>query len=108
LGKLIGVPNLIMLDIGGTTAKCALVEAGNIKIATDYHVERTHKSPGYPIQTAVSEIVEIGNGGGSIAWVDGGGKLHVGPQSAGAAPRSVWPGRAARDDHRCQFASRAY
>jgi N-methylhydantoinase A len=86
MGKLIGEPNLIMLDIGGTTAKCALVEGGNIKISTDYHVERTRQSPGYPIQTAVSEIVEIGNGGGSIAWVDAGGKLHVGPQSAGAVP----------------------
>jgi N-methylhydantoinase A len=93
MGKLIGVPNLIMLDIGGTTAKCALVEGGNIKISTDYHIERTHKSPGYPIQTAVSEIVEIGNGGGSIAWVDGGGKLHVGPQSAGAVPGPAAYGR---------------
>ena len=93
MGKLIGEPNLIMLDIGGTTAKCALVEGGNIKISTDYHVERTRQSPGYPIQTAVSEIVEIGNGGGSIAWVDAGGKLHVGPQSAGADPGPAAYGR---------------
>jgi N-methylhydantoinase A len=93
MGKLIGVPNLILLDIGGTTAKCALVENGTIKISTDYHVERTRQSPGYPIQTAVSELVEIGNGGGSIAWVDGGGKLHVGPQSAGASPGPVAYGR---------------
>jgi N-methylhydantoinase A len=93
MGKLIGEPNLIMLDIGGTTAKCALVEDGNIKISTDYHVERTRQSPGYPIQTAVSEIVEIGNGGGSIAWVDAGGKLHVGPQSAGAVPGPAAYGR---------------
>jgi N-methylhydantoinase A len=97
MGKLIGVPNLILLDIGGTTAKCALVEKGTIKISTDYHVERTRKSPGYPIQTAVSEIVEIGNGGGSIAWVDGGGKLHVGPQSAGASPGPVAYGRGGRE-----------
>lgn len=93
MGRLIGVPNLILLDIGGTTAKCALVENGTIKISTDYHVERTRQSPGYPIQTAVSEIVEIGNGGGSIAWVDGGGKLHVGPQSAGASPGPAAYGR---------------
>src|SRR5580692_304432 len=96
MGKLIGAPNLIMLDIGGTTAKCALVEGGTIKISTDYHVERTRQSPGYPIQTAVSEIVEIGNGGGSIAWVDAGGKLHVGPQSAGAIPGPVAYGRGGR------------
>jgi len=93
VGKLIGEPNLIMLDIGGTTAKCALIEGGNIKISTEYHVERTRQSPGYPIQTAVSEIVEIGNGGGSIAWVDAGGKLHVGPQSAGAVPGPAAYGR---------------
>ncbi len=93
LGGLIGEPNLIMLDIGGTTAKCALVEGGRIRISTDYHVERTRQSPGYPIQTAVSEIVEIGNGGGSIAWVDSGGKLHVGPQSAGADPGPAAYGR---------------
>jgi N-methylhydantoinase A len=93
LGQLIGERNLIVLDIGGTTAKCALIEGGSIKISTDYYVERDRRSPGYPIQTPVSEIVEIGNGGGSIAWVDAGGKLHVGPQSAGAMPGPVAYGR---------------
>ena len=86
MGRQIGEPNLIVLDIGGTTAKCTLVEDGEVKVTTEYHIERDSKSPGYPIQTAVSEIVEIGNGGGSIAWVDDGGKLHVGPKSAGARP----------------------
>lgn len=86
MGRKIGEPNLIVLDIGGTTAKCTLVEDGEVKITTEYHIERNSKTPGYPIQTAVSEIVEIGNGGGSIAWVDEGGKLHVGPKSAGARP----------------------
>ncbi|MGY9033742.1 MAG: hydantoinase/oxoprolinase family protein, partial [Rhodobacterales bacterium] len=59
LGKLIGEPNVLALDIGGTTAKCSLIENGEVR---------------------------IGNGGGSIAWVDDFGKLHVGPQSAGAIP----------------------
>lgn len=86
LGKVIAEKNLIVLDIGGTTAKCALIEDGEVKVGTDYHIGKTRKNPGYPIQTPVSEIVEIGNGGGSIAWVDEGGKLHVGPQSAGADP----------------------
>lgn len=86
MGREIGEPNLIVLDIGGTTAKCTLVEDGEVKVTTEYHIERDSKTPGYPIQTAVSEIVEIGNGGGSIAWVDEGGKLHVGPKSAGARP----------------------
>jgi N-methylhydantoinase A len=97
LGCQIGQRNLIALDIGGTTAKCALIEEGAVKISTDYFVERTRQSPGYPIQTPVSEIVEIGNGGGSIAWVDAGGKLHVGPQSAGAMPGPVAYGRGGRE-----------
>lgn len=93
LGHLIGRRNLLVLDIGGTTAKCTLVENGEVRITTEYFVERTRRTPGYPIQTPVSEIVEIGNGGGSIAWVDAGGKLHVGPQSAGARPGPVAYGR---------------
>lgn len=93
LGMLIGAPNLIALDIGGTTAKCALIEDGAVRISTDYHIERSRRSPGYPIQTPVTEIVEIGNGGGSIAWVDEGLKLHVGPKSAGAVPGPVAYGR---------------
>ena len=93
LGKAIGEENLIVLDIGGTTAKCALIEKGEVRVSTDYYIGKTRKSPGYPIQTPVSEIVEIGNGGGSIAWVDEGGKLHVGPQSAGAMPGPAAYGR---------------
>jgi N-methylhydantoinase A len=97
LGRKLGQGNLIVLDIGGTTAKCALVDDGNVKIVSEYHVEKTRRTPGYPIQTAVCEIVEIGNGGGSIAWVDAGGKLHVGPQSAGASPGPVAYGRGGRE-----------
>ena len=93
LGRAIGERNLIVLDIGGTTAKCALIENGNVKVGTDYYIGRNRKNPGYPIQTPVSEIVEIGNGGGSIAWVDEGGKLHVGPHSAGAVPGPAAYGR---------------
>ncbi|GAA6153803.1 hydantoinase/oxoprolinase family protein [Pseudoteredinibacter isoporae] len=93
LGKKIDEPNLIVLDIGGTTAKCALIENAEVKVTTEYYIERDEKSPGYPIQTPVSEIVEIGNGGGSIAWTDEGGKLHVGPQSAGAMPGPAAYGR---------------
>ncbi len=93
LGQRIGEPNLIVLDIGGTTAKCTLIEDGQIKVSTDYYIERDGKNPGYPVQTPVSEIVEIGNGGGSIAWIDAGDKLHVGPQSAGARPGPAAYGR---------------
>lgn len=93
LGNAIGENNLIVLDIGGTTAKCALIDEGQVKVTTEYHIEKTNKNPGFPIQTPVSEIVEIGNGGGSIAWVDAGNKLHVGPQSAGARPGPAAYGR---------------
>ncbi len=93
LGKAIGENNLIVLDIGGTTAKCALIDEGQVKVSTEYHIGRTSKNPGFPIQTPVSEIVEIGNGGGSIAWIDAGNKLHVGPQSAAANPGPAAYGR---------------
>ncbi|MBW8635719.1 hydantoinase/oxoprolinase family protein [Hoeflea sp. WL0058] len=86
LGKLIGETNVLALDIGGTTAKCSLIEDGQVKIMTDYWIERDRTSAGYPIMVPVVDLVEIGNGGGSIAWVDDFGKLHVGPQSAGALP----------------------
>ncbi|WP_114951121.1 hydantoinase/oxoprolinase family protein [Sphingosinicella terrae] len=97
LGRLIDEPDLLVLDIGGTTAKCALVEGGEVKVATDYYIDRDRRRPGYPIQTPVAEIVEIGNGGGSIAWIDDGGKLHVGPKSAGARPGPAAYGRGGAD-----------
>jgi N-methylhydantoinase A len=93
LGKLIGETNVLALDIGGTTAKCSLIEDGEVKIKTDYWIERDRFSAGYPIMVPVVDLVEIGNGGGSIAWVDDFGKLHVGPQSAGAMPGPAAYGR---------------
>lgn len=93
LGKLIGEPDVLALDIGGTTAKCSLIEDGHVKIMTDYWIERDRTSAGYPIMVPVVDLVEIGNGGGSIAWVDDFGKLHVGPQSAGALPGPAAYGR---------------
>ncbi|WP_417624315.1 hydantoinase/oxoprolinase family protein [Paremcibacter congregatus] len=93
IGREIGEENLIALDIGGTTAKCALLHGGQAKITTDYKIEWDRTNPGYPIRTPVVDLVEIGNGGGSIAWTDEGGRLHVGPQSAGASPGPAAYGR---------------
>ena len=93
LGRLIGVPNVLALDIGGTTAKCSLIENGQVRIMTDYWIERSNLSAGYPIMVPVVDLVEIGNGGGSIAWIDDFDKLHVGPRSAGAAPGPAAYGR---------------
>ncbi|WP_448651410.1 hydantoinase/oxoprolinase family protein [Pseudomonas fluorescens] len=86
LGRLIDEPNVLGLDIGGTTAKCALIRNGQVSIKTDYWIERNRINAGYPIMVPVVDLVEIGNGGGSIAWVDEFDKLHVGPHSAGAVP----------------------
>lgn len=93
LGKLIGEKNVLALDIGGTTAKCSLIEDGKVRIMTDYWIERDQTSAGYPIMVPVVDLVEIGNGGGSIAWVDDFSKLHVGPKSAGAMPGPAAYGR---------------
>lgn len=93
LGEMIGEPSVVALDVGGTTAKCSLIENGAAKISTQYKIEWTRINPGYPIKTPVIDIIEIGNGGGSIAWVDEGGRMHVGPQSAGADPGPAAYGR---------------
>lgn len=93
LGKLLGLENVIAFDIGGTTAKCSLIDGGEVSITSEYMIERSELSAGYPIMTPVVDIVEIGNGGGSIGWVDEHGKMHVGPKSAGALPGPVAYGK---------------
>ncbi|MDF3935717.1 hydantoinase/oxoprolinase family protein [Pseudomonas citronellolis] len=95
-GRLIGERELLALDIGGTTAKCSLIHEGSVEISNDYVIEKTPTSAGYPIMTPVVDIVEIGNGGGSVAWVDAAGSLRVGPQSAGSTPGPVAYGRGGR------------
>lgn len=82
----IGEPNVITLDIGGTTAKCSLIDSGEVKISGDYRLEWTPTSPGYPVRAPVVDIIEIGAGGGSVAWFDDGGALRVGPRSVGSMP----------------------
>lgn len=89
LGEILGEENVIAFDIGGTTAKCSLINQGEVKITTDYYIEKTERSAGYPVKIPVADIVEIGNGGGSIAWTDEAGALKVGPHSAGAVPGPV-------------------
>lgn len=93
LGKIIGEENIIAFDIGGTTAKCSLIDKGEVKVTTEYKIEHNDRNAGYPIKVPVVDIVEIGNGGGSIAWIDDAGSLKVGPQSAGALPGPVAYGK---------------
>ena len=86
IGKLIGEMNTISFDVGGTTAKTSLIEGGNPRITTEYKIEWRRDFAGYPILAPTVDIVEIGAGGGSIAWIDPAGALRVGPESAGADP----------------------
>src|SRR5581483_3021162 len=85
-GRRLGASDVLALDVGGTTAKTSAVIGGRLRIETLHHIGRTPRFAGYPVQVPVVEIVEIGAGGGSIAWVDEAGGLHVGPRSAGAEP----------------------
>jgi N-methylhydantoinase A len=80
----LGYGNVIAFDMGGTTAKCALVEKGQFSVESIYYAGGYVK--GFPIKSSVINIVEVGSGGGSIAWLDAQNRLHVGPQSAGSAP----------------------
>jgi len=95
LGQVLGFDNIMSFDMGGTTAKTGLIEHGTPRITKEYEVgtaaraEHGAKGAGYPIRTPVIDLVEIGAGGGSIAWVDPGGLLRVGPHSAGADPAPV-------------------
>ena len=100
LGQARGYDQVISFDMGGTTAKAGLIQGGAPSVTKDYEVGTTAQSgvgatrgAGYPIRTPVIDLVEIGAGGGSIAWVDPGGILRVGPQSAGADPGPVCYGR---------------
>ena len=80
----LGFANVVAFDMGGTTAKCALVENGRFSVDSVYYAGGYVK--GFPIKSSVIDIVEVGSGGGSIAWLDPQNRLHVGPQSAGSTP----------------------
>src|SRR5580704_8176102 len=91
-GQQLGRPNLISLDMGGTTAKASVIAGGEISVTAEYevggagHANRWMHGTGHPIRVPVIDLAEVSAGGGSIAWVDPGGALKVGPHSAGAAP----------------------
>lgn len=85
--KALGFKNMIAFDMGGTTAKCALIENGAFEIQPIYYVGGYDH--GFPLKIPVLDIVEVGAGGGSIASVDDFGSLSVGPKSAGSEPGPV-------------------
>ncbi|MDE2756305.1 MAG: hydantoinase/oxoprolinase family protein, partial [Acidobacteriota bacterium] len=88
-----GLPNLITFDMGGTTAKASMIEEGRPGYHSEYEVgaslstgSRLMGGSGELIRAPSLDIAEVGAGGGSIAYLDRAGGLHVGPQSAGAVP----------------------
>ncbi|PYM21074.1 MAG: 5-oxoprolinase [Candidatus Rokuibacteriota bacterium] len=83
LAETLGIPQLISFDMGGTTAKCAIVERGMVRTTDEYAID------GRPLRIPVIDIKEVSAGGGTIAWIDAGGALALGPQSAGADPGPV-------------------
>jgi N-methylhydantoinase A len=90
-GDILGTDNLVAFDMGGTTSKCALIERGRYAVESIYHIGGADF--GFPIRGNVIDILEVGVGGGSIAWLDNHKRLNVGPRSAGSMPGPACYGR---------------
>ncbi|SFY37468.1 N-methylhydantoinase A [Paracoccus pantotrophus] len=80
IGRMTGIDNLITFDMGGTSSDVALLSGGECRVVNEAVVH------GYPLKVPMLDIHTVGAGGGSIAYVDNGGLLKVGPRSAGANP----------------------
>lgn len=80
-GEITGEKNVLTLDMGGTSADVGMIYGGEQRFTTEYEIEW-----GVPVAVPTLDIHTIGAGGGSLGWVDAGGLLHAGPQSAGADP----------------------
>jgi N-methylhydantoinase A len=95
VGKALGFPNTISFDMGGTTAKASLIRDCEPTMAPGYYVGGY--ASGHPVMVPVVDLVEVGAGGGSIAWIDDVGALKVGPHSAGAEPGPICYGRGGKE-----------
>ncbi len=99
IAGLLGVERLVAFDMGGTTAKASSVVSGRPEVVEYYevggrvHMGRLVRGSGYPVRHEFIDIAEVGAGGGTIAWVDRGGALRLGPHSAGAEPGPACYGR---------------
>ena len=99
-GRHAGLERVLAFDMGGTTAKLALVDDGEPLVAWGFEAARAKRflrGSGLPIQIATVELIEIGAGGGSLARPSELGTLHVGPESAGAQPGPVCYGRGGKE-----------
>ena len=103
LGRMLGIPNIIAFDMGGTTAKACLIENGEPRLTDQLEVgaalnagQRLLSGGGYVVRAPAIDLAEIGAGGGSLAWIDAGGALRVGPASASSVPGPACYGRGGR------------
>ena len=87
VGQQLGFDNVISFDMGGTTAKTSLIRNGEMTMSEGYYVGGY--ASGDPVMSPVIDIVEVGAGGGSIAWIDDVKALKVGPRSSGADPGPI-------------------
>ena len=99
-----GLSNVVTFDMGGTTAKASMIEEGRLGYHSEYEVgaslstgSRLMGGGGELIRAPSLDIAEVGAGGGSIAYLDRAGGLHVGPRSAGAVPGPACYGRGGRE-----------
>src|SRR3989475_5874688 len=94
--------SIVSLDVGGTTSKAGVWSGHGFEVTNEYevggrlHGSRRVEGSGYPVRFPVVDLVEVGIGGGSIAWIDEARVLHVGPQSAGASPGPACYGKGGR------------
>jgi N-methylhydantoinase A/oxoprolinase/acetone carboxylase beta subunit len=100
IAERLGFANAIAFDMGGTTAKASLIERGAVSRGREYEVggslsagSRLMRGAGELLRIPTIDIAEVGAGGGSLAWLDPGGGLQVGPRSAGASPGPACYGR---------------
>ena len=99
VGRLLGIENMITFDMGGTTSKACVIESGVPESTTDFEIFAEPDKPGsgWPIGVPVIQIIETGAGGGSVAWIDTGDSLRVGPLSAGSTPGPICYDRGGRE-----------
>ena len=95
-GEKVGLKDIITFDMGGTTAKASLIENGEYTRSLEFQVgggiltgSRLMTGSGYLLKVPAIDLAEVGAGGGSVVWIDAGGSMQIGPQSAGAKPGPV-------------------
>ena len=100
LARRMGVADIVSFDMGGTTAKASLVERGEVTRTQEYQVgagimigSRLMTGGGYALKVPAIDLAEVGAGGGSLVWMDRGGALQIGPESAGAQPGPLCYGK---------------